>query len=298
MNILVSGASGLVGRALIPSLTGQGHIIKTLVRHASTQSSEIEWNPLQTGPAPDALQGIEAVIHMAGESIASGRWTAARKRAILESRVTGTRLLSEAIARMTVLPKVVLSASAIGYYGDRGHQLLQEGSAPGQGFLPDVCNAWEAASRPLSQKGIRVVHLRFGIVLSPEGGALQKMLPPFRMGVAGRLGPGTQFMSWIALNDVVGAIHHALSKESLEGPVNTVSPNAVTNAEFTETLGRVVQRPTAIPMPVFLAQLLFGEMADALLLTSTRVEPAKLSATGYAFQFPDLEGALRHLLKK
>jgi len=248
----------------------------------------------QASPA----EGFDAVIHLAGESIASDRWTEAKKRAIRDSRVIGTRLVSEAIARMKKPPQVLICASAIGYYGDRGDELLKEGSAAGSGFLPDVCKAWEAATVPAVQKGVRVVNLRFGIILSAQGGAFAKMLTPFKMGVGGNLGSGTQYMSWIALDDVVGVIAYALETNSLSGPVNTVCPQAVTNAEFTQTLGRVLRRPTIFPMPAFAARLVFGEMADALLLSSARVVPDVLTQSGYSFQWPDLEGAFRHLLNK
>ncbi len=238
------------------------------------------------------------MVHLAGESIASGRWTVARKREIRDSRVLGTRLLSEALARMPRPPQVLLCASAIGYYGDCGSDVLKEDSPPGSDFLADVCKAWEAATAPAAQKGIRVVHLRSGIILSPKGGALAKMLFPFRMGAGGIIGSGKQYMSWIALDDTLGVIAFALQTPSLHGPVNVVAPNAVTNAEFTKTLGRVLHRPTIFPMPAFAARLAFGEMADALLLSSARVEPAALLRAGYHFQWRDLESALRHLLKK
>lgn len=298
MQILVSGSSGLVGSALLFQLSSKGHAVKTLVRRASRHPSEIRWNPPQSGPIPEQLEGIDAVIHLAGESLAAGRWTPAKKKAIMESRMLGTKILSDAVSRMPVPPKVMISASAIGYYGDRGTEVLKEDSLAGRGFLPEVCQAWEAATAPAIQKGVRVVQLRFGIILSPKGGALAKMLPPFRMGLGGVIGPGSQYVSWIALDDALGVINYALFGDSIFGAINTVAPQAVTNAEFTRTLGRVLSRPTVFPMPASVARLAFGEMADALLLCSARVEPSYLIRSKYKFQFPNLEDALRHLLKK
>ena len=242
------------------------------------------------------LEEFDAVVHLAGENIAEGRWTEAKKARIRESRTKPTRALSEALAKLNNPPKTLVSASAIGFYGDRGDEILREGSAPGSGYLPEVCLGWEGATASAVQKGIRVVHLRFGVVLATTGGALAKMLPPFRMGVGGKVGDGKQYMSWIALDDVMGAIHHVLITDRLIGPVNAVAPNPVTNSEFTKTLGRVLSRPTLFPVPAAAARIAFGEMADALLLASPRVIPARLVETGYQFRYPELEGALRHLL--
>jgi hypothetical protein len=235
-------------------------------------------------------------VHLAGDNIASGRWTAAKKVSIRSSRVQGTTVLCEALAQLVKPPKVLLSASAIGYYGDRGETTLREASPPGTGFLAEVCQAWEAATAPAVQRGIRVVHLRFGIVLSPAGGVLAKLLTPFRLGLGGVVGTGKQYMSWIALDDVLGVIQHALNTETIQGPVNVVAPQPVTNQEFTTTLGKVLRRPTRLPLPAFAAHLLFGEMADALLLASTRVMPARLVASEYTFRHPALEAALQRLL--
>jgi hypothetical protein len=235
-------------------------------------------------------------VHLAGDNIASGRWTAVKKASIRTSRVQGTTVLCEALAQLVNPPKVLLSASAIGYYGDRGETTLREESPPGTDFLAEVCQAWEAATAPAVQRGIRVVRLRFGIVLSPAGGALAKMLTPFRLGLGGVVGTGKQYMSWITLDDVLGVIHHALNTETLQGPVNAVAPQPVTNQEFTSTLGKVLRRPTRLPLPAFAARLLFGEMADALLLASTRVVPARLVTSRYTFRHPALEEALQHLL--
>jgi len=299
MRVLVSGSSGLVGSALIPALVSGGHEVVCLVRsQPRDEASEVRWDP-QAGEIDGAgLKGVDAAVHLAGESIAAGRWTAARKDRILESRVRGTRLLAEALAGLEQRPAVLVSASAVGYYGDRGEETLTEESDSGSAFLSEVCRQWEAATEPAVEAGMRVVNLRSGVMLSTAGGALPRLLTPFRLGVGGTLGSGKQFMSWIAIDDVVGAILHVLTTETLRGPVNAVAPQARTNREFTKTLGRVLQRPTLLPMPAFAARLAFGQMADELLLCSQRAEPAKLVASGYKFRFPELEGALRHLLGK
>jgi uncharacterized protein (TIGR01777 family) len=299
MKVLISGSSGLVGSALIPVLTDGGHQVVRVVRsQPRDEVSEVCWNP-EVGDIDAArLKNIEAVVHLAGESIAAGRWTAARKARILDSRVKGTRLLAETLAGLEQRPKVLVSASAVGYYGDRGAEALTEESGSGSAFLSEVCRQWEAATGPAAAAGIRVVNLRFGVMLSAVGGALPRLLTPFRMGVGGRLGSGKQYMAWIALDDVIEVILHAIRTETLRGPVNAVAPQSVTNGEFTKTLGRVLGRPTAFPLPAFAARLAFGQMADELLLCSQRVEPAELLASGYQFRFPDLEGALRHLLGK
>lgn len=302
MKILVSGSSGLVGSALLPVLRSAGHEVIRLVRRRSGSSgpedSTVEWNP-ETGELDGSrLEGIEAAVHLAGENIAARRWTAAQKARIRDSRVRGTALLSERLAELDQPPATLVAASAIGFYGDRGAELLNESSSSGNDFLSEVCRQWEAASLPAAEKGVRVVHLRLGIVMSPRGGALAKMLPPFKLGGGGKIGSGQQYMSWIALDDAVGAIGHALTDSSLSGPVNAVAPNPATNLEFTKTLGRVLSRPTLFPMPAFAARIAFGEMGEALLLGSTRVEPRRLADSGYSFQFPTLDGALRHVLDK
>jgi uncharacterized protein (TIGR01777 family) len=297
MKILVSGSHGLVGLALMDSLKGAGHEVFALVRRAPRSDSEVEWYPERGSLALARLEGMDAVIHLGGESIASGRWTEEKKQRIRDSRVTGTKLLSEALANLSHPPQTFLCASAIGFYGDRGDEILTEESAPGSDFLAGVCVEWEKASKAAAQKGIRVVNLRFGIILSVAGGALAKMLPPFRMGIGGRVGSGKQYMSWIALDDVVGAIKFALTSDALDGPVNVVAPNPVTNAEFTKTLGKAISRPTLFPIPAFGLRLAFGEMADALLLSGQRVEPSRLKEAGHQFHYSDLGGALRQILK-
>lgn len=302
MRILISGSHGLVGTALIKSLEPEGHEIFRLVRHAPSSDSEIEWSPDRYSIALARLNDFDAVVHLAGESIASGRWNEEKKRKIRESRVKGTRLLADALANVARPPRTLISASAIGYYGSRADAILTEASTPGNDFLAGVCVEWEKATELAAEKGIRVVNTRFGIILDSEGGALAKMLPPFRMGVGGKIGSGRQWMSWISLDDVVGGIKYALLNqtggEGLKGPVNFVAPNPVTNAEFTETLGNVLSRPTLFPIPAFGVRLLFGEMADALLLSSQRVEPARLGDSGYQFSYSNLESALRAALEK
>jgi uncharacterized protein (TIGR01777 family) len=299
MKILVTGSTGLVGSALLPSLKSQGHEVFRLVRsEAKAGPTEIYWNPKKGIEDASRLEGFDAVVHLAGENISDGRWTEEKKARIRDSRVEGTRRLSDALARLTQPPRALLCASAIGYYGDRGDEIMREEDEPGKGFLADVCREWEAATASAEQKGIRVVKLRFGVILSPKGGALSKMLAPFQFGVGGRLGSGRQYMSWITLDDVVGVINHALVNETVSGPINVVAPNPVTNLQFTKTMGRVLKRPTIFPVPAFAIRLAFGEMGDAALLASTRVEPARLKESGYTFKHPELESALRQLLNK
>jgi uncharacterized protein (TIGR01777 family) len=294
MNVLISGATGLIGSALAQELKDGGHSITRLTRSPKGEN-DVRWDP-DAGTIDGSLAGTEAVVHLAGESIAEGRWTASKKERIMESRKKGTRLLAEAIAGLPTPPRVMVSASAVGYYGDRGNELLREDSGPGSDFLAEVCKAWEAVADPAREAGIRVVHPRFGIVLSPKGGALGTTLPIFKLGGGGRIGSGRQWWSWVALDDVVGAILHALEDDSVEGPVNVGSPNPLTNAEYTKVLGRVLNRPTVFAVPAPAIRIAIGGMADALLLASQRVEPVKLKETVYHFRYPELEGALRHLL--
>ncbi|MBK7999121.1 MAG: TIGR01777 family protein [Verrucomicrobia bacterium] len=294
--ILLTGASGLVGSALQPVLESRGHTVVKLVRGTGTPTTgSANWNPKSGEIDLSQVGQLDAVVHLAGENIAQ-RWSPAVKQRIRDSRVKGTRQLADAISKLDSLPKVLICASATGFYGDRGDEWLDESSSPGTGFLADTCQEWEAAANPARASGIRVVHLRFGIVLSPRGGALAKMLPSFRLGIAGPLGNGRSYWSWITLDDLVEVIHHALDTETLAGPVATVSPSPVTNAEFTKTLGRVLHRPTFLPVPAFALQMLFGDMAREAMLASARVKPARLLETGFRFQHGALEPALEHLL--
>jgi len=297
MNVLVSGATGLIGTALTSELTDGGHRVLQLSRSQPSSEDTIRWDPDRGSLDASRLEGIDAVVHLAGEIIFSGptdRWTTEKKRRIMESRKKGTRLLAETIAGLPESPKVMVSASGINYYGDHGNELLTEEATMGSDFLAEVCREWEAAADPAREAGIRVAHTRFGIVLSPKGGALGNTLPIFKLGLGGKIGNGRQYWSWVALDDVVGAITHCLTNENLSGPVNVGSPNPLTNAEYTKILGKVLNRPTVFPVPA--TRLMFGEVADALLLASQRMEPAKLKETGYEFRYPELEGALRHLL--
>lgn len=294
--IAMTGASGLVGSALISALEPVGSEIIRLVRRQRLDSMlELYWDPHEGFITPERLNGVEAMVHLAGESI-TGRWTSAKKLRIHRSRVEGTRTLCQALAKLEAPPRVLVCASAIGFYGDRGDETLDESSPAGTGFLAGVCQEWEAATEAAASAGIRVVHLRLGMVVSRRGGALKAMLLPFKMGVGGRVGSGKQYWSWIHLDDVVGAIHHAMTREELSGPVNAVSPRPATNAEFTAILGRVLRRPTLFPMPAFAARMALGEMADELLLTSARVLPRKLQRSAYAFRQPELEDALKYEL--
>jgi uncharacterized protein (TIGR01777 family) len=294
MEVLITGASGFIGSALVPALTGGGNAVRRLVRRAAARPGEYRWDPAAGEVEPAALEGVDAVVHLAGETVA-GRWTDEKKQRILRSRVDGTRTLSEALTSVARPPQALVTASAIGYYGDRGDELLTEDSAPGDGFLAEVVREWEAASRPAEEAGIRVARMRFGIVLSPAGGALKTMLTPFRLGVAGKLGSGRQWMSWVSIDDVVGAIQHALATAELTGVANTVAPNPVTNAEFTKTLGRVLRRPTVLPVPSAALRLALGEFSQEA-LSSARVEPRRLLESGYVFRHHELEQALRHVL--
>ncbi len=296
MRIAVSGATGLVGSSLLPVLQSEKHQVTPLVRPGAGDRG-IVWDPATGVKDPSALEGFDAVVHLAGESIATGRWNPEKKARIRDSRVKGTRMISAALTSLVSPPRVLVCASAIGYYGDRDKALLDEQAAPGEGFLSEVCREWEGAASSARDRGIRVVNLRIGIILSPRGGALAKMLFPFRMGLGGRIGDGRQYMSWVAIDDLIAIIGHALTHDSLGGPVNAVAPGAVTNAEFTAILARVLSRPAIFPMPAFAARLAFGEMADALLLASTRVVPRRLEESGFRFRSPDLDGALRHLLR-
>ena len=292
LRILVSGASGLVGTALSAFLRNKGHEVHALVRHKPDPAKkEVGWDPFAGVLDASRLDGFDSVVHLAGESLAS-RWTDVKKKAILDSRVRGTRMLSEVVSLLPQKPKVFVSASAVGFYGARGDEVLDESSSPGTGFLPDVCRQWEDAASYARDAGISTVSLRTGIILSSKGGALARMLTPFKWGAGGVVGSGKQWMSWISLTDEAAAIHHALTTD-LSGPVNLTAPNPVTNGEFTKTLGKVLGRPAVFPLPGFVVKLLFGEMGDELLLKGQKVLPKKLTVSGFRFFHPDLESALR-----
>jgi hypothetical protein len=295
MKILVTGASGLVGSALISKMQSEHQIVK-LVRKEPKSEKEVQWIPEKEVKDLERLEGIETVIHLAGENIAEGRWTEEKKRRIRDSRVVGTKVLCDALLKLSQPPKTFIGASAIGYYGNRGDEILTEESTNGDDELAKICAEWEDASDVLREKSIRVVHARFGIILSTNGGALEKMLTPFKLGIGGKLGDGRQYFSWIAIDDVIGAIEFLISNETVKGAVNITAPNPVTNAEFTKTLGQVLSRPTFFTVPKFALNLAFGEMADITLLASQRVMPKKMEQAGYSFKFPNIESALKHIL--
>jgi uncharacterized protein len=297
MRVLISGASGLIGRALTRALAADGHQPVALVRRPAHEG-EVQWNPAEPLDSTK-LAGCDAVVHLAGKNIA-GYWTEKFKQEVRDTRVLGTQTLAKAAAesyRRTGLPTVFISASAIGYYGNRGDELLTEASPPGQGFLPEVSLQWEAATNPARDAGVCVVNLRIGVVLARDGGALRSMLLPFRLGLGGRIGSGKQYWSWVSLGDVVGIILFALQNDSLRGPVNVVSPEPARNAEFVRALGEVLHRPTMFPLPAFAVRMLMGEMGEAALLGSSRVDPAKLKAVGYQFRHPQLKDGLRAALR-
>jgi uncharacterized protein (TIGR01777 family) len=298
VDVAISGASGLLGSALAASLQADGHHVVRLVRGGISSNDEIGWDPDAGRIDAPALEGIDAVVHLAGEGIGERRWTAEQKRRILESRTKGTAVLAAAVASRERKPRVLVSASAVGYYGDRGDELLTEDSAPGDGFLAGVCKAWEAETRPAVDAGVRTVNVRTGIVLARHGGALAKMLLPFRLGIGGKQGSGKQWMSWIALDDHVAAMRCAIDDERLRGPVDLTSPNPVTNADFAHALGRVLGRPTVLPTPMLTLKLRYGgELVEALLLASQRVRPARLEAISFPFRYPVLQPALEAILR-
>jgi len=298
MRVAVSGSTGLVGSEVVTVLSAGGHGVVRLVRRVPAPGEKaVRWDPERGEVDAAGLEGLDAVVHLAGENVGSGRWTDARKAAIRDSRVKGTRLLCDALAGLARPPETLVCASAVGYYGDRGEEVLTEESPPGAGFLPEVGREWEAASGAASRKGIRVVTLRIGMVLSPKGGALARMLPLFRAGLGGGIGGRRQYVSWVALGDLPNIILHTLQRGDLRGPVNAVAPRPVTNREFTEALGKALSRPTPLPVPAFALRLAVGgEMADALLLSSARVVPKRLIDTGYTFLSPELEPTLGRLL--
>jgi uncharacterized protein (TIGR01777 family) len=294
MRVLISGASGLLGSAIGRAFETEGAVVTRLVRSGAAGENHIFWEPGQLLTLPSRF---DAVVHLAGESVV-GRWTEAKKARIRNSRVLGTRTLAEAVAGMESKPRVLVAASAIGFYGDRGDEVLNEDSSPGTGFLAEVCREWESASDPVGRAGVRVVQIRTGVVLSQHGGALGQMLLPFRLGLGGRLGSGKQWLSWIHVDDFVGAVRHVLGSETTRGPVNLVGPNPLPNAEFTTALGRALSRPTVLSAPAFVLRLALGEMADEALLASQRVRPDRLLAGGYEFRFRELGVALANILNQ
>jgi uncharacterized protein (TIGR01777 family) len=297
VDVAISGASGLLGTALAASLQADGHRVLRFVRGGVTQGDDISWDPEEGRIDAPALEGLDAVVHLAGEGIATHRWTPEQKRRIRESRAKGTAVLAAAVASREHRPRVLVSASAIGYYGSRGDEILTEDSAPGTDFLAEVCTTWEAETRPAADAGVRTVLVRNGIVLSADGGALKQMLLPFRLGLGGKQGSGKQWMSWIAIDDEIAALRAAIDDDRLRGPVNLVGPNPVTNADFATALGHVLHRPTVLPTPMLPLKLRYGgELVDSLLLVSQRVAPTRLEAVSFPFQYPVLEPALEAIL--
>ncbi len=299
MRILITGASGLIGKALQHSFAGKGYEVLLAGRREPKRENEIQWTVKDGFREEDLarLEGLDAVVHLAGEGIAGLRWTDEKKKAIRDSRVDGTRSLVKTLSELDQKPKVFIAGSAMGFYGDRGDEIMTETSRPGDTFLAEVCKEWEMESRRAEDSGIRTVLLRTGIVLSKDGGALATMMTPFKFGVGGVIGSGKQWMSWISLDDVVGIVNFAIENENLRGAVNVASPNPVTNEEFTKTLGDVLYRPTFLPLPEFAVNLVFGEMGDALLIQSTRLEPKRLRDAGYEFKFTSLKSALENAVK-
>ena len=297
MKILITGATGLIGSALQRSRRAKGDELLLASRKEPKDKSFIQWDAKDGFAEPDRLEGIDAVVHLAGENLSGLRWTDEKKKAIRDSRVLGTRSVVDAISHLKKKPKVFIASSAIGFYGDRGDEEMTETSGPGKTFLADVCREWETESRRAEDSGIRTVLLRIGIVLSKDGGALAAMLMPFKLGLGGVVGTGRQWMSWIALADHIAVVDYVLENENIRGAVNSVSPNPVQNKEFTATMGEVLYRPTFIPVPEFAVHLAFGEMGDSLLLDSTKVVPKRLEQAGFKFKFPDLKKALENAVK-
>jgi len=298
MKILVAGSTGMIGSALVSHLKSNGHEVVRLVRRKKNNTDELTWDPYGGSLPTEHFDGVDAVINLCGDNISSSRWTEHKKQKILQSRIRTSRLIADTLCKLENPPKVFLNASAVGYYGNKTEKKTTEKDSPGEGFLAKVCQEWEAATESAIGSGARVVNLRTGVVLSKKGGALGKMLLPFKLGLGGVIGSGKQMVSWIAIDDLVRIILHCLVTDSLRGPVNAVTPYPVTNRELTKTLGSVLKRPTILPMPAFAARLVFGEMADELLLCDCDVYPEKLLQSGYAFELPHLKEALKHLLKK
>jgi uncharacterized protein len=298
MIIAITGASGLVGQALTAALEADGHLVRPVVRRAARpDQNEIAWDPDKGTIDGAEFEKVDDVVHLAGENIAAQRWTAAFKKKLVESRTRSTKLLSDTLSGLATKPSTFISASAIGYYGDRGPAPIDESASQGTGFAADLCQQWEAATGSARDAGIRVVNLRIGVVFAPNGGAFAKMLTPFKLGVGGVIGSGQQYVSWIVIDDLVRAIKFLLSASAVSGPVNATAPNAVTNRELTKTLGRLLHRPTVLPMPAFAARMAFGEFADEMLLAGANIKPLALTAAGFEFEYPVLEPALRHILK-
>ena len=297
MKVLITGASGLIGKALQKSFAEKGYEMLLASRTEPTDARHILWSIEQGFADPEKLEGIDAVVHLAGESVSGLRWTDEKKKAIRDSRVLGTRNVVDAVSKLKHKPKVFVAASATGFYGERGDEEVTESSAIGNNFLAGVSREWEAESRRAEDAGIRTVLLRSGIVLSKDGGALATMLTPFRLGVGGVIGSGKQWMSWISLDDEIAVINFAIGNEILRGAVNAVSPNPVTNEEFTKTLGEILYRPTFLPLPEFAVSMVFGEMGDALLLASTKVIPKRLEDAGFEFKYPQLKSAIEHAIR-
>lgn len=296
MKVLITGASGLIGQELQKSFAEKGYEMLLASRKERTDDQHIQWSTEDGFAEPEKLEGIDAVIHLAGENVSGLRWTDEKKKAIRDSRVLGTRNVVDAISKLKQKPKVFVAASAIGFYGERGDEEVTESSAIGDNFLASVSREWEAESRRAEDAGIRTVLLRTGIVLSKDGGALGTMLTPFKLGVGGVVGSGKQWMSWISMDDEIAVINFAIENENLRGAVNAVSPNPVTNQEFTKTLGEVLYRPTFLPLPEFAVSMVFGEMGDALLLASTKVLPKRLEEAGFEFKYPELKAAIKHAI--
>jgi len=297
MHLFITGASGLIGKKLCIAADAAGHTVTKLVRSAPQSDDERQWDPQASESPKNLLDGCEGLIHLAGENIGEGRWTEAKKERIVNSRIHSTNLLATHIAAMSRAPKVFIVANAIGFYGDRGDEVLTEESEGSTGFLPDLCRDWEQATQPAKESGIRTISTRVGVVLSPDGGALSKMYLPFKLGLGGRMGSGQQYWSWITLHDIVRVLMFIIENDSVSGPVNVVTPNPVTNAQFTRAMGTVLNRPTIFPMPAFMARLIIGEAADPLILCSARVLPSVLEGHGFQFDHPELEFALRSVLQ-
>lgn len=299
MKILIAGSSGFIGSELLSCLRGRGHEVVRIVRSESQMTSDaILWDPQHHELTPKDFEGFDVLINLAGENVSEGRWTEEKKRKIKDSRLLGTRILCEMVTRLQSPPRLLISASAIGYYGSRGDQFLTEKSPPGKGFLAEVCKKWEAVTEPATIRGIQVVQLRIGVVLSPKGGALKKMLMPFKLGLGGVIGSGNQWVSWISMDDLMGVFLHIIGHSEIHGPVNAVAPNPVTNRKLTEEIGAILRRPTIFPVPEFLVRMMFGEMGEELLLSSTRVVPEVLNNTGYTFLYPELKDALAYMIEK